>query len=232
MYSGDAQENIVPQLTGTVHERIHQLESLVISLIRQGATVPESTPVGVSTSDPPNGSPHTNHTRSEGSRSPSPLPVSVSGVTPSTFSISTISAKENANTSSVPLDGGYMKYNNIGAGNYVGSSHWAAVLNSISELKGNVEEEEIRSIETHPQNPVSSSLPGLLYGCQRATKAEILSSMPPRRAADRLVSRYLTLDIPSGKSTILKFEIYEAAVTDMVITNGAYRDFSSRPVSY
>ncbi|OBT97872.2 hypothetical protein VE01_03930 [Pseudogymnoascus verrucosus] len=91
-----------------------------------------------------------------------------------------------------------MKYNNIGAGNYVGSSHWAAVLNSISELKGNVEEEDIRSIETHPQNPDSSSSPGLLYGCQRATKAEILSRIPPRRAADRLVSRYLTLDIPSG----------------------------------
>jgi hypothetical protein len=231
VYSGDAQENIVPQLTGTVHERIHQLESLVISLMRQGATIPAFTPVGVTISDPPNGSSDTNHTRSERSEPQSPLPASFPGATPSTSAISTTRVEQNTNTSSVPLDGGYMKYNNIGTGNYVGGSHWAAVLDSISELKGNVEQEEIRNIETHSHNAVSSSSPGLLYGCQRATKAEILSSIPPRRVADRLVSRYLTLDIASGKFTILYFEIYEA-VTHIVITDGANRDFSSRPVSY
>ncbi|OBT73191.1 hypothetical protein VF21_08703 [Pseudogymnoascus sp. 05NY08] len=131
--------------------------------------------------------------QSERSESDSPIPTSLPGATSSTSAISTISAEENTNTSSVPLDGGYMKYNNIGTASYVSSSHWAAVLDSISELKGNVEQHE-----THPYNPVSSSSPGLLYGCQQATKAEILSSIPPRRAADRLLSRYLTLDIPSG----------------------------------
>lgn len=231
MYSGDAQENIVPQLTGTVHERIHQLESLVISLMRQGATIPAPTPVGVSTSDPPNGSSHTNPTRPEGSGSQSPLPASFSGATPSTSAISAISAEQNTNTTSVPLDGGYMKYNNIGMTNYVGGSHWAAVLDSILELKGNVEQDEIPNTETHPHNAAPSGSPGLLYGCQRATKAEVLSSIPPRRVADRLVSRYLTLDIASGKFSILNFEIYEA-VTHIVITDGANRNFSSRPVSY
>lgn len=232
MYSGDGRENIIPQLTGTVQERIHQLESLVISLMRQGATIPATTGC-VSISDPPNGSSYTDHTRSERSGSQSPLRASISGVAPSTSTIFTTNAEENANTASVPLDGGYMKYNNIGTANYVGSSHWASVLDSISELKENVEQqEEIRNMSTdfNPHNPVHSSSPRLLYGCQQATKSEIISSIPPRRAADRLVSRYLTLDIPSGKSIILKFEICEA-VADIVITNGADRDFSSRPLS-
>ncbi|KFY34354.1 hypothetical protein V494_06853 [Pseudogymnoascus sp. VKM F-4513 (FW-928)] len=181
--------------TATMHEK---LESLVISLMRQGATIPESAG-RASISDPPNGSSDAAYSRSRGSGLQSP--DSFSGTAPNTSTISSANVEENADASSVPLDGGYMKYNNIGAANYVGSSHWAAVLDSISELKGNVEQDnEIRDIVTdiHSHNPVISSSPRLLYSCQRATKAEILSSIPPRRVADRLVSRYLTLDIQCG----------------------------------
>lgn len=103
-----------------------------------------------------------------------------------------------------------MKYNNIGTTNYVGSSHWAAVLNSISELKGTIEQDdESRNMASdfHPHNYDNYSSPRLLYGCQWATKAEILSSIPPRRATDRLVSRYMTLDIASGRSPVLKLKV-------------------------
>ncbi|KFZ20224.1 hypothetical protein V502_03260 [Pseudogymnoascus sp. VKM F-4520 (FW-2644)] len=183
-----------------VTARAHVPHVRAEAFLDPGATIPASTG-SVSISDPPNGSSDTGHTRSERSGSQSPLPASISGVAPSTSAIFTTNAEENVNTASVPLDGGYMKYNNIGTANYVGSSHWAAVLDSISELKENVEQqEEIRNMATdfNPHNPVHSSSPRLLYGCQQATKAEIISSIPPRRAADRLVSRYLTLDIPSG----------------------------------
>lgn len=221
MYSSDAQENDLPRSVRTVHERIHQLESLVFSLMRRDTMVQTSTGSAL-ISDPPSGSSRTDHPRVEGSRSHSPLATITSAV----FAID---GEENVNTSSVPLDGGYMKYNK-----YVGSSHWAAVLDSISELKGNVEQgEEICNMATDLNEPnfVHTSSPWLLYGCQRATKAEILSSIPPRRAADRLVSRYLALDFASGKSITLKFKLYKA-VTDNVIANGADRDFSSWPLSY
>jgi hypothetical protein len=102
-----------------------------------------------------------------------------------------------------------MKFSSLGTANYVGSSHWAAVLDSIAELKEHFErEEELRNIATdlNPPSPDPSSWPQLLYGCQRVSKAEILASVPPRRAADRLVSRYFTMDIASGKSAISKSE--------------------------
>ncbi|KFY23909.1 hypothetical protein V493_05563 [Pseudogymnoascus sp. VKM F-4281 (FW-2241)] len=120
---------------------------------------------------------------------------------PASSPVSAIGVEENANTLSVPLDGGYMKYNNLGTANYVGSSHWAKVLDSVLELKGNVVQDEESYHTTTGLNQhdnIQSISPRLLYSCQRVTKAEILSSIPTRRAADRLVSRYLTLDSPSG----------------------------------
>jgi hypothetical protein len=94
-----------------------------------------------------------------------------------------------------------MKYDDTGKASYVGSSHWAAVIDSISELKENVERDEDArnlTIDLNLNASAYSSSPRLLYSCRLATKAEILSSIPPRRAADRLVSKYLTLDIASG----------------------------------
>lgn len=218
MYSTDAQEDILHRSAGTVHERIHHLESLVISLMRQDTTTPACVTTGnISISDPLNGyaqkqvTSHTDHSGFGGSGPQSPAMTAFSSATPSTSFVSAIGVEANANISSGPLDGGCMRFNSLGTANYVGSSHWAAVLDSIAELKEHFEqEEEIRNMATdfNPPNSVHSSWPQLLYGCQRVTKAEILSSIPPRRAADRLVSRYFTLDIASGKSTISKLEIY------------------------
>ena len=55
---------------------------------------------------------------------------------------------------------------------------------------------------------VDSSWPQLLYGCPRATEAEIQYSIPTRQEVDRLVSRYFTIDIAPGESTVSKLETY------------------------
>ncbi|KAF5247334.1 hypothetical protein FANTH_6425 [Fusarium anthophilum] len=81
-----------------------------------------------------------------------------------------------------------------GGANYVGSSHWAAVLDGIAELKDHFDSEEevahpdIQGIESPPAEMTG---PQLLYGCPKPTsKDEILASIPTRPVVDRLVSRY------------------------------------------
>ncbi|EXJ92230.1 hypothetical protein A1O3_00780 [Capronia epimyces CBS 606.96] len=133
------------------------------------------------------------------------IPISESP-TSSTSSVPAMDIQAHTAGSSVPLDGGCMKFDRLGTANYVGSPHWAAVLDSITELKEHFErEEELCHMPTDftPPDPGHSSWPQLLYGYgyQWATKAEILASIPPRRAADRLVSRYFALDISPGEST-------------------------------
>lgn len=125
-------------------------------------------------------------------------------------SVPAVDTEANADILSIPLDGGCMKFNSLGTANYVGSSHWAAVLDSIAELKEHFEQEEENrnmATELYPPNSVQPTWPQLLYGLQPVTKAEILSSIPPRRAVDRLVSKYFTLDIASGKSITPKLVI-------------------------
>jgi hypothetical protein len=193
---------------GTVHERIHQLEGLVISLIRQDTTSAARAATGsISTSEPPHGSTGEQvnteiYQTTLDSHALQPPPLS--GTAPNTFLASAIDDEANANSSSVQLDGGCMKFDSSGTANYVGSSHWAAVLNSIAELKEHFEqEEEMRNMCSGLDSPdcVRSSWPQLLYSSQGITKAEILSNIPPRRAVDRLVSRYFSLEIASGIST-------------------------------
>lgn len=216
MYSSDTdtQENMLPRSAGTVHERIHQLESLVVSLMRQDKTTPVIAATGsisLSHSAQEQVNSHNDHTEFGKFGSQSPAATVPPSSHPKVPLISAIDAEGNANNSSVPLDSGYMKFNSSGTANYVGSSHWAAVLDSITELKEHFEqEEEMRNMATDFNQPDSnhSSWPQLLYGFQPVTIAEILSSIPPRRAVDRLVSRYFTLDIASGKHTILKLESY------------------------
>ncbi|KAJ9131677.1 Fungal specific transcription factor domain protein [Pleurostoma richardsiae] len=73
--------------------------------------------------------------------------------------------------------------------NYVGSVHWAAVLDSISELRDHYEEEEeARILATSDCVPRNS--PRLLYEPVQATKADILALIPARPVVDRIVARY------------------------------------------
>jgi hypothetical protein len=71
--------------------------------------------------------------------------------------------------------------------NYFGSVHWAAVLDSISELKDHYEEEEEARMLASGHN---SSGPRLLYEPIQATRADILAAIPARPMVDRMVVRY------------------------------------------
>ncbi|KAI1173666.1 fungal-specific transcription factor domain-containing protein [Nemania sp. FL0916] len=106
---------------------------------------------------------------------------------------STARDADHLETSSVVSNHGSMKLGESGP-TYVNSSHWATVLEEISELKDHLE------AEAGPQRfqgdsdllyPFSG--PQLLYGCPGyASKAEILASVPPRPVVDRLISRYFS----------------------------------------
>jgi hypothetical protein len=90
---------------------------------------------------------------------------------------------------------GSMRLHSHGA-NYVSSVHWAAVLDSISELKDHYEKEEegrmLRASTAATDHvPHYSSLgPRLLYQPVHATKTDILRAVPARPMVDRLVARY------------------------------------------
>lgn len=110
------------------------------------------------------------------------------------------------NFSSLTVDCGSMKMDSAGNSSYVGSAHWATILDSISELKHHFEEEEeTRRLAKEVDETLSghSNWPQLLYGCPQTTAADILSSIPTRREVDRLVSRYFALDLAPGESTTL-----------------------------
>lgn len=78
--------------------------------------------------------------------------------------------------------------------NYVSNVHWAAVLDSISELKDHYEqEEEDRMLPTSDDLPRYGPSPRLLYEPVQATKADILASIPARPAVDRMVARYFNV---------------------------------------
>lgn len=96
---------------------------------------------------------------------------------------------------------------NGSTGRYLSSSHWAAVLDEIAELKHHFEREREDEDRAEASNPVEnyhypSSGPYLLYGCpQYATKDEVIKSMPSRPTVDRLVSRYFNaFDMSPGES--------------------------------
>ncbi|KAJ5498179.1 hypothetical protein N7453_007230 [Penicillium expansum] len=86
--------------------------------------------------------------------------------------------------------------------NYVNSSHWAAILDSITDLRNHITRDE----EAYPmvlgtvRQPASFPKPKLLYSCgMYESSASILKSLPPRPTVDRLISRYFNIiDIAPG----------------------------------
>ncbi|KAI0834355.1 putative fungal-specific transcription factor [Hypoxylon sp. FL0890] len=96
---------------------------------------------------------------------------------------------------------------------YVGGDHWAAILDSIADLKDHFDQEEnIRLADTPDQaqddsgnDPVGrprSPHALLLYGCRRAnSRAEILAALPPKSAVDRYISRFFNrLDLVASSA--------------------------------
>lgn len=81
---------------------------------------------------------------------------------------------------------------------YVGSAHWSAILDSITELKNDLElTDEDEADVPRPYCPG----PQLLYGyAGQVSKNVVLGSIPPRQVVDRLVSRYFNaLDMAPGR---------------------------------
>ncbi|KAK1516886.1 fungal specific transcription factor [Colletotrichum costaricense] len=97
---------------------------------------------------------------------------------------------------------------------YVGSEHWSAIMESIADLKDHFDREEQSKLAESPTADYcfedQSSFtqrrrwqrPLLLYGCQpAASRSEILSTLPPKNAVDRYISRYFNrLDLVSSSS--------------------------------
>jgi hypothetical protein len=87
---------------------------------------------------------------------------------------------------------------------YVGSSHWATILDSISEIKRELEDSSDEASDDEydawrneePLNAYDQELPGLLRSPRRVTKAELLSFIPPKAEADTLVSLWFRAPHP------------------------------------
>ncbi|GAT19152.1 fungal specific transcription factor domain-containing protein [Aspergillus luchuensis] len=77
---------------------------------------------------------------------------------------------------------------------YVAGEHWAAILDSIADLKAHCDrEEQARMADSIEETSVKPSHRHalLLYGCERAaSRAEIIAALPPKAAIDRYISKY------------------------------------------
>ncbi|RKK07379.1 hypothetical protein BFJ65_g17583 [Fusarium oxysporum f. sp. cepae] len=180
----------------SVGDRIQQLEELVRSLVgqqqhQQQQQTPTVNPDGL------------NGEFSEHSFQPSTAtsPQSVSTAPLASLDEDTlvpalrhesISRSRDRADSPGPSEPGSMRLHSHGVGaSYVGSVHWAAVLDSISELRDHYEEEEeARMLATNDHVLLHSPGPRLLYEPIRTTKADLLASIPARPVVDRMVARY------------------------------------------
>ncbi|RKL06557.1 hypothetical protein BFJ71_g2500 [Fusarium oxysporum] len=101
---------------------------------------------------------------------------------------------------------GSMRLNSHGVGaSYVGSVHWAAVLDSISELRDHYEEqEEARLLATNDHLFLHSPGPRLLYEPVQTTKADLLASVPARPVVDRMVASLILGQYTRGGEYVLE----------------------------
>ena len=95
---------------------------------------------------------------------------------------------------------------------YVGGGHWAAILDSIADLKDHFEREELLRLQDslvlsheHLKDGVASPRALLLYGCRHAiSRADIIASLPSRPMVDRYVSVYFNrLDLVSSSRFVV-----------------------------
>jgi hypothetical protein len=79
--------------------------------------------------------------------------------------------------------------------NYVGSEHWEAILEDITDLK--------IDLETPDTSEIVDSKPQILFGINHASRSEIMSSIPPKPVCDVLISRcFKTMDMAPSKFTV------------------------------
>ncbi|KAF5634647.1 hypothetical protein F52700_5840 [Fusarium sp. NRRL 52700] len=180
----------------SVGDRIQQLEELVRTLLAQQQSTPDLDP---------NALIRERLVQANSPRSVSTIPQASldDGTLSPTITHAPISQRNSSADSPAPSpsEPGSMRLNSHGIGaSYVGSVHWAAILDSISELRDHYEEEEeARMLATNDHILLQSPGPRLLYEPVHATKADLLASIPARPVVDRMVARYFNTQgvIPS-----------------------------------
>ncbi|PVH73003.1 hypothetical protein DL98DRAFT_595443 [Cadophora sp. DSE1049] len=81
---------------------------------------------------------------------------------------------------------------------FVGSDHWESILEDITDLK--------MDLENTSTTERTEYRPRILFGLNRVSRSEILSSIPPRPVCDMLISRFSrTLDMASMMVHLPKF---------------------------
>ncbi|KAK3935596.1 hypothetical protein QBC46DRAFT_462003 [Diplogelasinospora grovesii] len=181
-----------PQGSVHVQDRINQLENLVLSLMQQSAPSPNESQLEITPLET------------------LPTPTSKLNDGPSGSSSGGNPERRNAarteqnqrEVPSSPSDYGSIRIRESDA-SYVSSAHWAAVLDSIAELRHLFEQEDEPQALTSDTVQLQHSFPSprLLYSScpMHVTAVSILESIPPRPVVDRLVSRYFNvLDMASG----------------------------------
>ncbi|TVY80636.1 Fusarisetin A cluster transcription factor fsa6 [Lachnellula suecica] len=150
------------QRAGNIHERIQQLEDMVKSLIEKqtrahpGAT-PETSPLD----------PNSAGTRQNGGF---------------TQSVAASPRNELDRNVSKPSLGSFTRAKD--QENFVGSEHWEAVLEDITNLR--------IDLETPDETEVPDFKPRILFGMNCASRSEIMSSIPARQICDILISRWFS----------------------------------------
>lgn len=179
----------------SVGDRIQQLETLVRSLAQQQQS-PQSAAVHLD--DLATGSSSYSVQRNPASTQSvyvapdgaTSLVSSDEGISVPTQRQPSLSRIRDSSVSPAPSEHGSMRLHPHGA-NYVGSVHWSAVLDSISELRDHYEEEEeARLSATDSYILHHNPGPRLLYEPVQSTKADLLASIPARRVVDRMIARY------------------------------------------
>lgn len=103
----------------------------------------------------------------------------------------------NSEDSPAQSDGGNVWFSSSDA-QYIGGTHWAAILDGIADLKEQLEREDHRNMEKPAMLHTF-----LLYGCESAGKDDILAALPDRPAVDRYISQYFNrLDLAPCKPLI------------------------------
>ncbi|RKL23257.1 hypothetical protein BFJ68_g1463 [Fusarium oxysporum] len=181
----------------SVGDRIQQLEELVHSLARQQQTpVVHADSLVRESSDPP----------SQQSISTIPLTTLEEETLVPASKNTPISQSKDGTDSPRASEPGSMRLNSHGVGaSYVGSVHWAAVLDSISELRDHYEEqEEARLLATNDHLFLHSPGPRLLYEPVQTTKADLLASVPARPVVDRMVASLILGQYTRGGEYVLE----------------------------
>ncbi|KAK3067014.1 hypothetical protein LTR53_016358, partial [Teratosphaeriaceae sp. CCFEE 6253] len=195
-----------------VKGRIRQLEELVVDLMNQNHTGPGAQQhASVSSHDQPT-PPSDSDTSPQLSSEPTQSSTSGSLATP----------QDDVDAATTPF--GQMRISKQNGISYVGDSHWGAILDSISDLKrdlGEDEEDEDETAPTSGQNPLgrsdtnstggwgsgvcgssteqpmaNSGLGFMLGNAQAVTREELIAAVPEKKTADRLLSLWFNSPDP------------------------------------